>query len=140
MAYLQNENGFNFITVLTMLSIVLITIPFLSIAIQTVQPVNDYEELRVHEFSRFLRDEFIQSTNVSIQDDSLHLVQEDDRVVTISQYQNLIRRQVDSQGHEIYLRNVHHITFIKEEDVIRVIITLDSGNRYERIFRLYEAV
>lgn len=138
MAYLTNEKGFNLVTLLTMISLIFITLPFFGYVLQiTTKPSDSYEELSVHEFFRFIRDDIISSHSYFIKKDALHLIQEDDAIVIISQYDNLIRRQVENRGHEIYLRDIEGLEFYSQPYGIKIVITVEEGARFERTFTFY---
>lgn len=138
--YLKNEQGFNFISLLTMITIIFLTLPFLSYALQTVKTTNNYGELAVYEFFRFIRDEMLQSHDYYIRDHTLYLLQEDNETITISKYDSLIRRQVNGRGHEIYLRGVDSFNLKEEPLGIKLIITTEEGATYEKFFTFYNGV
>lgn len=136
--WLKNEKGFHFITLLTMLAIISITLPFFGYALTTINSSTDMEELRVNEFFRFIRDEIIQSQDYAIQDNNaLILFQENDEVVSIQQYASLIRRRVGFTGHEIYFRDAESIRFYDVPAGIKLVLTTKEGGVYERIFTFY---
>lgn len=136
-AYPAAKNGFTFITTIMMISILALTLPFLSYSLQIVKPHSSYDELSVHEFFRFIRDELMQSTTISIADNKLYLTQEDEKIAIINHYENLIRRQVDQRGHEVFLRDVADIHFSEHSYGIKIIITDLEGKTYEKAFAFY---
>ncbi|MEI3602708.1 ComGF family competence protein [Oceanobacillus sp. SE10311] len=138
--YVKNEQGFNFISLMTMVTIIFLTLPFLAYALQTVKTTNNYEELAVYELFRFIRDDILKSHDYYIRDHALYLLQEDDETVTISKYDSLIRRQVNGRGHEIYLRGVESLRFKEEPFGIKLVITTEEGATYEKIFTFYNGV
>lgn len=139
-AYLRNEKGFNFITVLTMVSLIFLTIPFFSTALQLTKPVHNHQDLAVQEFFRFIRDDIIKSHNSYVIDDALYLHQAEDEIIVISQYTDLVRRQVNQTGHEVYLRDVDELKFYEQAHGIKMIVTTKDGAIYEKLFNLYDAV
>lgn len=136
--YLRNEKGFNFITVLIMVTFIFLTLPFLGAALQITSPVNNHQELAVHEFFRFVRDDIIKSRDAYIIDDALYLLQEEDDLVVISQYYDLIRRQVNQTGHEIYLRDVKSLNFYEQALGITMVVTTIDGANYEKVLNVYD--
>ncbi|MCF3941764.1 ComGF family competence protein [Oceanobacillus alkalisoli] len=138
--YLKNERGFNFISLLTMLTVIFLTLPFLVYALQAVKPTNNYEELAVYEFFRFVRDDILESHHYYIQDHTLYLLQANEQTASISKYDSLVRRQIDGRGHEIYLRGVQFLRFQEEPFGIKLIITTEEGVTYERLFPFYNGV
>lgn len=56
-------------------------------------------------------------------------------IVSIHQYKNLIRRQVDGKGHEIFLLKVKRIQFQKAMTGIDIHIVTEAGKEYEFTIR-----
>lgn len=138
MAWLKNEHGFNFITMLTMISIIFLTIPFFSYSLQQFKPESNYEELSVNEFYRFLRDEMIESYSYYIDNDALYLLKKGETTVRISQYTDVIRKQVvGKSGQEIYLRDVERMKLVEQPSGLKIILTSKSGETYEKLLPFY---
>lgn len=137
MPYQLNEKGFTFITTLAMMAILAMTLPFLGLTMKMVQPNTGYDELSINEFFRFVRDELIQSRSYYINDNILYLLQENDKVTTISQYESQIRRRVDDRGHEIYLRDITEIKFTEDDFGLKIEVTDMKGIIYEKKFTFY---
>lgn len=134
---LKNRNGFTFISLLTALSIIAITLPITGALIQASKTFSNYEYISVYQFFLFLRDESIASSHVEIIDNKLIFHQEDD-IATISSYQDVVRRQVNGKGHEIYLRNVKFINFEPLPSGIQVQVTNIEGELFEKTIIHYQ--
>lgn len=138
LAFIKDEQGFNFITTLTILAVISFTLPFLGFALQLVKQTTSYHELSVNEFFRFIRDDIVQSHSYYIRNNNeLVLIQENERKVSISQYDSLVRRQVDGKGHEIYLRDVEKLEIHPLSFGIRLVITVKEGESFEKEFAFY---
>ncbi|MHA6250979.1 competence type IV pilus minor pilin ComGF [Oceanobacillus sp. CAU 1775] len=142
MHLLFNKNGFTFITTLFMISILALTLPFLSYSLQAVGKSSNYDELAIHEFYRFLRNELIESTSINIAGNNLYLTQELDdegevNVAVISQYDSLIRRQVNNVGHEVLLFDISSVTFNEHPYGLNIVIVSKDGKAYEKTFAFY---
>jgi len=120
-----------------MLSILALTLPFLSYTLEAVRSNTTYDELSVQEFYRFMRDEMIRSHAFYIKENKLHLEQEIDETAIISLQGTQLRRQVNSRGHEIYLRDVAQAQFLNDPYGFRIVITDTKGETYEKLFILY---
>lgn len=140
MAFQPNEKGFTFIATLVMLTILSLSLPFLSYTLKLTVPNTSYDELSVQEFYKFIRDELIKSTSYSISEDELHLVQRENRnekVAIISLKGKNIRRQVDGQGHEVFLRDIKYIEFKETQFGIEIIMEDLNGEVYKKSFVFY---
>ena len=136
--YLKNEKGFSLLSLLVMMMIVTFTIPFFGYALQSVQIDDDHRDLTVHEFYRFIRDDVIRSYDYEIVNNhTLYLYQDHGQRVTIHRYGNLIRRQVENKGHEIYFRGAKEITFERTIHGFKLILSTEEGVTYERNFKFY---
>lgn len=129
-----------------MLTILALTLPFLGYTLQAVKPSNTYDELSVHEFFRFMRDELAASTSFKIVENKLELTQElalnakkeeVNKIAIISQYENLIRRQGNSTGHEVLLFDVEDIIFYEHPYGLKISIVNLEGKTYEKNFVFY---
>lgn len=138
MGLYSNSKGFTFISVILAFSILIITLPFLTHLIQTANYKSKYDEQSVMNFFIFIRDETLIATDYDINNNSLILTLHTGEVVTISQFSNLIRRRLDLQGHEIYLRNIEHMELKKTRFGFDISITTEKGERYERAFTFYK--
>lgn len=139
----SNSKGFTFISMLISLTIVALTLPFIHYALSTLQLKQNYTEaLSVQEFFIHLRDEIILSTSVHVANNQLYIRFTDlddnvERTALFSQYNNSIRRQVNGQGHEIYLHQVADVVFEGHSNVILLTITGESGAVYEKTLYNY---
>lgn len=138
MATAPNEKGFTFLSVLLMISIIFLTLPLISFLIKSINYQSNYDAMSVQQFFYFLRDDMIASTDVSsVQSNTISLNHYDGSIVTFEKYEGLIRRQVDGQGHEVYLREVKDVNFKTARNGIHVSITTMQGEQYEKTIRLY---
>ncbi|SDQ50456.1 competence protein ComGF [Virgibacillus salinus] len=137
MDILQNEKGFSFLSVILTSTILFIIIPFTGYLLNGVNFTSNYEELSVQQFYYFLRDDVIKSTDIKVEPTKIILNQHDGSVVTIEKYQDLIRRQVNSEGHEIYLRHVQNINYKSTAYGFHASITSTKGENFEKTIIFY---
>ncbi|WP_077326961.1 competence type IV pilus minor pilin ComGF [Virgibacillus siamensis] len=134
-----NEKGFTFLSVLLAITVVFLTLPLIALITKSIDYSSNYDAMSVQQFFYFLRDDVIASTMVeSEQSDKLILHYYDDTIVTFEKYDDLIRRQVNGQGHEIYLREVQDVQFTASPNTIHVFITMKQGDQYEKSIHVYQ--
>lgn len=138
MERLFNKKGFTFVSTITSITILFITLPLLvyllEITVSTV-PEND-DEFSVRQFYYFFRDELIAAKSYTVHSDRVLLYSHDDEVV-MEQYKDTIRRRVNDEGHEVYMRNVKDVSFSEITEGIRVQLVLQDGE-YEKDIYFYE--
>lgn len=134
----HNEEGFTFITTLLMMGILVISLPFLSYLIQVVTERSDQSELSVGQFFLFMRNEVIQAKQLQVYPNKLKLTTKDGATASFELYQQLIRRQVDGKGHEIYLRDIQHLQFISLPYGIQLMVTTIEGEQFEKEIIFYQ--
>jgi len=134
---LKNHNGFSMVSMLITISIILLSIPFVSYLLNSLSYTTHYESLSVNQFYLFLRDELIQSSNIEVNSQSISYKLENGDVATFSQYKDLIRRQVENKGHEIYLRDIDKISFETVTHGVRTTIKTSQGVTYEKTLFLF---
>lgn len=133
----KNELGFTFVSMLLMLTILALSLPFLVYVTKSASYSTNYDEIAINQFFQFLRDDVIEATEYQISETALILMIDDRTTVTIEKYQDLIRRQVNKQGHEIYLRNVKDLSFTSHDFGIRATVTSLQGEKYEKTIVFY---
>ncbi|WP_164668619.1 competence type IV pilus minor pilin ComGF [Virgibacillus doumboii] len=133
-----NDNGFTFLTVLVAIVILFMTLPFTAYLLKGVNITSSYEELSMQQFYYFLRDDVIKSTSYTVEPTKITLSHYDGTTVTIEQYENLIRRQVTNEGHEIYLRNIDKVKFTPSPYGFHVFITSKQGEQFEKTITFYQ--
>lgn len=138
MERLFNKKGFTFVSTITTITILFITLPLLiyllEVTVSTVPESDD--EFSVRQFYYFFRDELIAAKAYTVQSDRVLLYLHDDEVV-MEQYKDTIRRRVNDEGHEVYMRNVKDVSFSEITEGIRVHLVLQDGE-YEKDIYFYE--
>ncbi|WP_249871105.1 ComGF family competence protein [Oceanobacillus saliphilus] len=120
-------------SILLMITVLSITLPLQGYMIQAAEYENNYAEISAQQFFQFLRDDVIKSTSIHASEKKLYLHQNDLNVTaTFELYGSLIRRQVNGQGHEVYLRDVDAVTFSSLPYGVHVTVTMLSGDKYEK--------
>ncbi|GAA0602513.1 competence type IV pilus minor pilin ComGF [Virgibacillus siamensis] len=134
----RNEKGITFISVLLMITVIFLTLPLIGFLTKSMNYTTNYDAMSVQQFFYFLRDDIIASTDIiKIQSDAISLHHFNDSIVTFEKYDDLIRRQVDGKGHEVFLREVQNVNFKKVRNGVHVLITTKQGEQYEKTIRIY---
>ncbi|GAB4073459.1 hypothetical protein GCM10028778_09650 [Barrientosiimonas marina] len=132
----KNKNGFSFISVFAMVSIVFMTIPFAAYLIQTIDYRSSYDQLSVNQFFLFLRDEAVESVGVSVESLSLTFELRGESASIIEQHDDMVVRKADN-GFEVFLRQVQDIRFAAVEYGVNVFITMLNGDQFEKTIIYY---
>ncbi|WP_461180551.1 competence type IV pilus minor pilin ComGF [Virgibacillus kimchii] len=136
----KNERGFTFIHLLLAVSILSISLPFLSYLLQAAADQNNYNDISVQQFFQYMRNEVIQAVDYQICSHPPELVLElkNGDTASIEQYEDLIRRQLNGTGHEVYLRDVAHMQLVELDYGFQINITTLEGDMHEKSIVFYE--
>lgn len=134
----KNENGFTLISMLFMLAILAFSLPFLAYLIKSISYTSNFDEIAGNQFFQFLRDDVSKAIDYHVESSRLTLIIDEDTTVTIEKYKDLIRRQVNKEGHEIYLQAVKELTFTAHPYGVQTTVTSLQGERYEKTIIFYE--
>lgn len=144
-AFSKDERAFTLISMLMGLSFLAMTLPFLIHTLQTVRLDSHYEELSIQQFFTVMRMELLNTKDVTVENGKTKISYEVSQsqtsgtpeIATIELYNNLVRRQVEGLGHEVYLRNIKTISFERISHGIHVTILGIEGGLYEKSIILY---
>lgn len=125
-------------SMLLTISILFMSLPLLSYLTKSVTYTSNYEEINIQQFFQFLRDDVIKATGYKVSTNAITLDLQDGKKASIELYKELIRRRVDYEGHEIYLRDVKEVVFTPLPYGIHVIVTSLQGADYEKTIIFYE--
>lgn len=129
---IDNERGFTMISMLMTLSVIMITLPLLAQIITLIAVPSSYDELSMNQFFYFLRDEVSIAADYQVKQDVLTLELVNGDTITFKKYKDLVIRQVDGKGYDVFLRNVKDISFRKLSYGVHTIITSLEGEQYEK--------
>lgn len=138
MDYLCNDKGFTLISFLLVMVLISFTFPLISHVLKLTSFKSNYEDISVNHYFHFLRDELLDAVDYEIHGKTLFLQLPNGKKSSFRLYKDYILRQVNSEGHEIYLRNVKEIKFYPLSYGIQTVIVTTEGDRYEKSIILYE--
>lgn len=130
-----HEHGFTLISTLISLSLVLISLPLLYELMSEVKNMSKLE-LSPYKFMVFITEDIHRSEQIIAKNNKLYFYLPSGEVALIEQYDDLIRRQVDNRGHEIYLRDVVKFETNNLDYGVKVIIDFKDGEKYEKEFKV----
>ena len=137
---LRKDSGFTMIEMLLSLVIfmmlsILVTQMFITVR-ENFGKKNQLHPKEWEIFTIQLKNEIRNSNEQSVIDNKLYLMSSGN-IVTIEQYKNIVRRQVEGMGHEFMLQNI--ADFQVEQDGTDIIIQVmdNEGQLYNRKFHPY---
>lgn len=128
----DNESGFTFISMLMTITVIIISLPLLIHALNLTDYNSNYDELSLHQFTYFLRDEIGMATDLDVKENILHLTSVDERNISFKKYDDQIIRQVNKKGYDVFARNISSVIFTKLNYGVRIKITSLKGAVYEK--------
>src|SRR5690625_7494675 len=84
---------------------------------------DNHEDISVFHFFHFIQDDLFLTQEYKIVDNQLYLTFYDGREVEITKYNDLIRKKVSGQGHEINLRNVNNFIVDNNNTGMKIFIS-----------------
>lgn len=134
---LINEQGITLVTTLLALVIVAITLPLLSFIINKLTEPKLYDDIKYEQFFHFIWDDVFRAKQVEAKDNTLVFELRTGEKATLALYENIIRRQVEFEGYEVYVRDVKSFRTEQTDDHINVKITSMKGDVYAKKIPIY---
>lgn len=140
--YYQNERGYTLLNLLLSFLIYSIIISSLTMILHFLlansQQPNDLKPYEWELFVIQLHREMKESRNITVTESALSFTNKQGQLVNINRYQNLIRRQIGGQGHEIFLLKVQSVSFKQESSGVRIHVVSEAGKDYSHMFRTFK--
>ncbi|WP_083855762.1 ComGF family competence protein [Amphibacillus jilinensis] len=133
----QSEMGFTIIEMLLAFSIILIILTIIPSIWKTTNLHRPTERFSVYQFFHFISDQVHENKLTNTSDDQILLTTIDGDFIRFSMHNNLIRRQVNRSGHEVFLQNVATLRVTTEDDYLLLTLTMESGGVYEKVIHLF---
>lgn len=137
MRLFNNEKGFAFLSLFLSLFTAIIALPLLLNLLQATNLPDLYEQHSVNTFFHLINNELFFVKEYQVRPNSLILKFYNDEVITISKYRDLIRRQVNGLGHEIYLRDIKEFIIEDQLNGFKITIEMLTGDIFEKRFSFY---
>ncbi|WP_204497128.1 ComGF family competence protein [Aquibacillus albus] len=125
------------LSILFSLSFLMVTLPFVPYFFTSLTIPSYSEELSVRQLFQFIQDELYRTESMTVSNDTLLLKNHNGEVVSIDQYQQVIRRQVTGKGHEILARDIEELEIQTNSFGFDITVKTIEGQLYEKKFSLY---
>lgn len=133
----KNGQGFTLIELLIGLTIFSTILLLLPSVFKLVDLNSQTDEMAVRQFFHFATDEIQVSAGRSINNNRIQLITSNNNTVTISHYNQLIRRQVNGTGHEVLVRNITEFKVEPTQNGVNLKIQTTNGDVYEKTIIYY---
>lgn len=133
MQIIKNEYAFTFLEMMIVLSVIVITFPFIIFLLQQIKYEDDDEALSVTQFFLHLQSDILKAEEVNHDKNILYFTLNDEETAQIEQYKDTIRRRVNRKGHEIYLRNIKSILVRPNKIGYHYTVNTTKGESYEKV-------
>lgn len=91
----------------------------------------------INHFFYFLRNDLLNAVDYSVSNDEITMIMDNGFPHTYSKYQNVIRKQVFSLGHEIYVRDIRKFEVEEVISGFKIYIETVKGETFEKRFTFY---
>ncbi|GEK91355.1 competence type IV pilus minor pilin ComGF [Alkalibacterium kapii] len=142
---MKNDKGFSLLEVIITLSVLSSCVLLLSFAISQIQTsrslIKDERQIEWHLFINQLEYELRESETVRTTKSELTLIKTDPsdqlkKTITYNRRFSIIRRQVDSQGHQPILLEVKSIEFGLLDEKLTIEVIFQNDETYQAAFRV----
>jgi len=138
MAIKKNEDGTTFLSMLFTLLVIMIVLPFIIHFFSHIQQAKMSTDLPVEQFFIFLRNDILFADHVFSENNKLYFQLHSGETAKIEQFGDVIRRQINGTGHEIYIRNIDTFSLQPLLFGTKVFIKTTEGATYEKTIAHYE--
>lgn len=133
----SNERGFTLLTVLFSLAIISATLALIPTIYRLIDQQSYTDELSIRQFFHFLSDEIHENDFNYVHANTIYLTNQTGENISLSLYQDMLRKQTNQNGHEILVRNIHTFDVEELSYGIHVTIKTITGEIYAKTFTFY---
>lgn len=129
----MNEKGFTLIEIIIAFAIFLLITSLIPLFFQVLQPIDPKVRQKIETtlFFQQLNFELQRCKDIQVNDHVLHMINEDNQLVSYDIVNQKVRRQINRRGQEMVLLNIHEISFVKTKRSIKVIVTDIYGEQHK---------
>lgn len=135
---LKNEQGFTLLSALLCLAILFISLPLFAFLLKITHYSTNYNQQSIQLFFHYFQEEVIKASDIKLDRSQIQLYMPDGNEILFEKYQDQIRRRVNRQGHEVYLRNIEQVDFQKVQYGMKMAIRSLQGEVYEKTIIFYQ--
>jgi len=140
MQSLNNEKGMSLIEALLSLFITLLilqALPYVLKSIWIYSQQTPQKDVAVYQFYHFIEQDLYTTTSIEPISKGVRLFKQNGDQIDIEQYDDILRRQVNHQGHQWLLQNVKTFSVQLTSKGFVVLLTKEGGSHYQKRFNLY---
>jgi|SRR5690625_3950253 len=137
MDWKRSEAAFTLLETLFVLTVIMITLPFILYLMHNIQSTSNHDDISVHQFFVYLRDDILNAEAINHHNNHLLFQLNDHETASIEQYNQSIRRRIEGRGHEIYLQNVEAFHVEPISIGYRLSVTTIEGETYEKTMAIF---
>ncbi|KZE66403.1 hypothetical protein AWM68_08570 [Fictibacillus phosphorivorans] len=134
------KEGYTFVEAIIALGVLLVLaslVPLLLSPIQKQPPSIQLEEISV--FLSMLGKEVREGRSIEVRNNGLYITQTTGDVISFTKYHSLIRKQVNGQGHEVWVQNIQELLIEKQSGTSFKVTVIDTkGKELMRVFRRFK--
>ncbi|WP_082233847.1 ComGF family competence protein [Halobacillus massiliensis] len=131
--FLSHKEGFTLAETIMTLTVLSILLTFSLPILKIYESPTYTAEMSIFQYFNFIQDEINRSRDWRIEKDTLVIIDNTDRRVTISQYNQDIRRQVNGSGHELLIQDLSFHLISQKDHHLFIELRTTEGKTYEKI-------
>lgn len=133
----SNERGFTLVTILFSLAIISTTLALIPTLYRLIDQQSYTDELSIRQFFHFLSNEIHENDFNYVEANTIYVSKHNGDKISISYYQDMIRKQTNQTGHEVLVRNIQTFNVEELSYGIHVTIKANTGEIYAKTFTFY---
>lgn len=129
---ISNNKGFTLLEAIIALGIMIMILVSVPPLLTPLVQDTTSEAVSVRQALHFISMEVHKGVAVNTTENKLYIQDQQGRTAIFEQYKDMIRRQVDEKGHEIYLHHIENLEFIQDDSSIVITVKGKEGLSYEK--------
>ncbi|AIF66789.1 hypothetical protein GZ22_09140 [Terribacillus saccharophilus] len=129
---ISNNKGFTLLEAVLALGILMLILASVPPLLDPLTQDTKSEAVSVRQALHFISMEAHKGGSVNTAKDKLYIQDQQGRTTVFEQYKDMIRRQVDEKGHEIYLHHIEDLKIIQDGSSIVLTVKGKEGSLYEK--------
>ncbi|MFP7253287.1 competence type IV pilus minor pilin ComGF [Terribacillus goriensis] len=129
---ISNNKGFTLLEAIIALGILILILVSVPPLLTPLVRDTKSEAVSVRQALHFISMEVHKGVAVNTAEDKLYIQDQQGRTAVFEQYKDMIRRQVDEKGHEIYLHHIEDLEFNQDDSSIVITVKGKEGLSYEK--------
>lgn len=127
-----NNKGFTLLEAVLALGILMLILTSVPPLLKPLTQDTTSEAVSVRQALHFISMEVHKGGSVNTANNKLYIQNQQGRTAVFEQYNDMIRRQVDEKGHEIYLHHIEDLKITQDSSSIVITVKGKEGSLYEK--------